>query len=113
MVLPERANSSSSFSQFAHAAAGGGGGGARGPGDGGGAADPADHHSFQGSFSAGSTLIFASKYAFFSIKSFQDLQENHVLASKFANFCKISRNSVKFVRNFWKFSEKMQNFVQK
>ena len=52
---------------------------------------------FRGSFSAGSTPIFASKYAFCSI--FQDLQENHLLASKFAKclqifseFCKFSRN---------------------
>ena len=42
------------------------------------------HHSFRGSFSAGSTPIFASKHAFFSI--FRDLQENLLLASK---FCKI------------------------
>ena len=42
------------------------------------------HHSFRGSFSAGSTPIFASKYAFFSI--FQNLQENHLLASKFSKF---------------------------
>ena len=41
------------------------------------------HHSFRGSFSAGSKPIFTSKYAFFSI--FQNLQENHLLAS---NFCK-------------------------
>ena len=42
------------------------------------------HHSFRGSFSAGSKPIFASKYAFFSI--FQNLQENHFLASKFSKF---------------------------
>ena len=42
------------------------------------------HHSFRGSFSAGSTPIFASKYAFFRI--FRDLQENHLLASKFCKF---------------------------
>ena len=42
------------------------------------------HHSFGGSFSAGSKPIFASKYAFFSI--FQNLQENHLFASKFCKF---------------------------
>ena len=42
-------------------------------------------HSFGGSFSAGSTSIFASKYAFFN--GFRDLQEKHLLANK---FCKIS-----------------------
>ena len=41
-------------------------------------------HSFGGSFSAGSKPIFASKYAFFSI--FQNLQENHLLASKCCKF---------------------------
>ena len=57
------------------------------------------HHSFRGSFSAGSTPIFASKYAFCSIKFFQNLQENHLLASKFCKFlqepkcfCKIFKN---------------------
>ena len=51
------------------------------------------HHSFRGSFSAGSTPLFASKFAFCSI--FQDLQEYHLLANKFANVCKISHNFVK------------------
>ena len=37
---------------------------------------------FRCSFSAGSTPICASKYAFSSI--FQNVQENHLLASKFA-----------------------------
>ena len=55
---------------------------------------PRHHHSFRGSLSAGSTPIFASKYAFCII--FQDLQVNHLLASKvckllqiFSEFCKI------------------------
>ena len=43
------------------------------------------HHSFGGSFSAGSKPIFASKYAFFSI--FQNLQENHLSRANLANFC--------------------------
>ena len=52
---------------------------------------PRHHPSFRGSFSAGSTPIFASKYAFCSI--FQYLQDNHLffffihlLVSKFAMF---------------------------
>jgi len=53
------------------------------------------HHSFGGSFSAGSKPIFASKVAFFSI--FQNLKENHLLASKFW----------KFLPKNWK---KLQNF---
>ena len=47
--------------------------------------------SFGGSFSAGSKPIFASKYAFFSI--FQNLQEYHLLASK---FCKILQKKIVF-----------------
>ena len=62
------------------------------------------HHPFQASFSAGSTPIFASKYAFFSI--FRDLQEYHLLASKFCkflqNFCK---KFAKILQNLQKFSE--------
>ena len=61
---------------------------------------PRHYHSFRGSFSAGSTLIFASKYAFFRI--FQTLQENHLLASKFAKFCK---NFTEFCKNFEKILE--------
>ena len=67
--------------------------------------------SFWGSFSAGSTPIFPSRYAFFSI--FQKLQENHLLASKvckffwqiFSKFCKICkilqdfRNLSSFLKN--------------
>ena len=45
---------------------------------------PRHSHSFGGSFSAGSTPIFASKYALFSI--FHDLQEHHLLASRFCKF---------------------------
>ena len=41
-------------------------------------------HFFGGSFSAGSKPIVASKYAFCSV--FQNLQENHPLASKFCKF---------------------------
>ena len=44
----------------------------------------ATRHSFGGSFSAGSKLIFASKCAFCSI--FQNVQETHFLASKFCKF---------------------------
>ena len=69
---------------------------------------PRHNHSFRGSFSAGSTPIVASKYAFCSI--FQALQENHLLASKFAKLGRISRNFAKMLIIFWKFSEKMQNF---
>ena len=50
-----------------------------------------NHQTLEGSFSAVSTPIFASKYAFFSI--FRDLQDSHTFAplrnSKFADFCKI------------------------
>ena len=55
---------------------------------------PPSDHSFGGSFSAGSTPIFASKYAFCSI--FQNLQENHLLASKFWKNLKILKNSENF-----------------
>ena len=59
------------------------------------------HHSFGGSFSAGSTPISASKYAFWSI--FQDLQENHLLANKFVIFSRKKSNFAKFLRrNFWR-----------
>ena len=59
------------------------------------------HHSFQGSFSAGSTPIFASKYAFCSI--FRDLQEYHLLASK---FCKLLQKLLQnFGQNLQTFSE--------
>ena len=69
---------------------------------------PRHNHSFRGSFSAGSTPIFASKYAFFSI--FRALQEKHLLASKFANTSyKIYQNFAKFLRNVWKFAEILQN----
>ena len=88
-------------------------------------------HSFGGSFSAGSTPIFASKYAFCSI--FRNLQENHLLASKFgkfllknrrilqkkkrhvfanlnfAKFCKIFRNPPNFCNNLQNF---LQNFTE-
>ena len=66
---------------------------------------PRHRQSFRSSFSSGSTRIFASTYAFFSI--FQDLQENHLLASKFAKICEFSR---KISRKFWKFSENLQKF---
>ena len=63
--------------------------------------------SFWGSFSAGSKPIFASKYAFCSI--FQNLQENHLLASKFCKFLpknwKILQKFWYFLANFAKFSE--------
>ena len=67
---------------------------------------PRHHHSFRGSFSAGSTPIFASNYAFFSI--FQALQENHLLASRFAKFCNISRN----LQIFWEFLENFRKFTK-
>ena len=57
------------------------------------------HHSFGGSFSAGSKPIFASKAAFFSI--FQNLQENHLLASKFR----------KFLPKNWKFLQNFRHFL--
>ena len=56
-------------------------------------------HSFGSSVSAGSKPIFASKYAFFSI--FQNLQENHLLASKFGKILqKIRKNLQKFSEFF-------------
>ena len=60
-------------------------------------------HSFRGSFSTGSTPIFASKYAFFSINvCFQDLQENHLLFFLFSQsdlqkICKISQKFAKIL----------------
>ena len=52
----------------------------------------------EGSFSAVSTPIFASKYAFFSI--FRDVQDSYTFAplrhSKFADFCNFWKNSVNF-----------------
>ena len=75
-------------------------------------------HSFRGSFSAGSTPIFASKHAFCSI--FRALQENHLLASKFAKWlqkfsevCKLFEKSLENFWNFVKFAnscEILQNF---
>ena len=74
------------------------GGEHRGGGGGGGVAFrcwATTQHSFRGSFSAGSTPIFTSKYAFCSV--FQDLQENHLLACKLA---KIPSNFSKFCAVF-------------
>ena len=85
---------------------------------------PRHHHSFRGSFSAGSKPIFASKAAFFSI--FQNLQENHHLASKFwkflpknwknlQTFWHFLANFAKFCKNFrnpQKFSKILQNFCR-
>ena len=52
----------------------------------------------EGSFSAVSTPIFASKYAFFSI--FRDVQDSYTFAplrhSKFADFCNFWKNSIVF-----------------
>ena len=73
------------------------------------------HHSFQGSFSAGSTPIFATKASFCSI--FRDLQENHLLASKFCKF--LPKNFAKSCKIFNIFSKikmkicKILNFFQK
>ena len=63
-------------------------------------------HSFGGSFSAGSTPIFASKHAFFSI--FQNLQENHLLASK---FCKFLQKFAKKLTLVCKFCKILQFFA--
>ena len=65
-------------------------------------------HSFGGSFSAGSKPIFASKYACFNMLNviFQNLQENHLLASKFGKFLpKIYR----ILQIFWHF---LANFAK-
>ena len=62
---------------------------------------PRHHHSFRRSFSAGSTPIVASKYAFCSI--FQELQENHLLASKFAKFANVSIQKKYVLRFFLNF----------
>ena len=73
---------------------------------------PRHHHSLRGLFSAGSTPIFASKYAFFSI--FQDLQETHLLASKFAKIwkfsrhCKIFENCLEIFRKYGEFYKILQ-----
>ena len=68
---------------------------------------PRHHHSFRGSFSAGSTPIFASKYAIWSI--FQDLQENHLLASKFVKILQRFSTFCNFFRNWIWNSQKIQN----
>ena len=62
-------------------------------------ARPRHNHSFGGSFSAGSKPIFASKVAFFSI--FQNLQENHLLASKFCKFLPKSWKKLQKKEIFW------------
>ena len=64
------------------------------------------HHSFRGSFSAGSKPIFASKYAFCSI--FQNLQENHLLASKFCKFLPKICKTLKICDIFWEILHKFQ-----
>ena len=56
------------------------------------------HHSFRGSFSAVSAQILASKSTFSSI--FQDLQEYHLLASKFAKIAIFFRILQKLWENF-------------
>ena len=81
-------------------------------------------HSFRGSFSAGSRPILTSKYAFFSI--FRDLQENHLLASKFCKllqtfckrfakalqkFCNISAIFCIFAAKFCNFSQSVSEFA--
>ena len=53
------------------------------------------HHSFLGSFSAGSKRNFATKYSFFQI--FRDLQDSQ---NGFLEFCKFSQNFAKFSWNF-------------
>ena len=67
--------------------------------------------SFQGSFSAGSKPIFATKASFCSI--FRDLQENHLLASKFckifAKNCKILATFLQNLQNFEKILKFFQN----
>ena len=62
--------------------------------------------SFRDSFSAGSTPIFASKYAFFSI--FRDLQEYHLLASK---FCKIFCKNLQFFAEICKICLREDDFL--
>ena len=63
-------------------------------------------HSFRGSFSAGSSPIFASRYAFFS--TFQDITENQLLASKFAN--KFA-NFIRILQNFCIFLKITQKII--
>ena len=68
------------------------------------------HHSFGGPFSAGSKPIFASKYAFCSL--FQNLQENHLLASKFRTFLpKIAKSIAMFLQKFAKFAREKMIFL--
>ena len=67
--------------------------------------------SFRGSFSAGSTPIFASKYAFCSI--FQNLQEYRLLASEFGKFLLKNRKNLQiltFFANFAKLSKIFRKF---
>ena len=64
----------------------------------------------EGSFSAGSTPIFASKYAFCSI--FQDLQNYHLLASTFAEFCKFPRTFQGFEKKKFTKIAKIASFLQ-
>ena len=85
------------------------------------AAWPRHHHPFRGSFSAGSTPIFASRYAFFS--GFQSLQKKS--SSRKQSLQISSNNLLKNRQNFTEFlskicisfcelsemSTKLQNFV--
>ena len=69
------------------------------------------HHSFRGSFSAGSAPIFASKQSFCSI--FQDLQDFHNSAPlESQNFAKFRRKFRDFEENFYKIFENFANFCK-
>ena len=75
------------------------------------------NHSFRGSFSAVSTPILATKYAFFSI--FRDLQNDLAdfakfcfLFAKFSEILQKSGNFTEILQNLQKISKILQNFAK-
>ena len=76
---------------------------------------PRHHHSFRGSFSAGSTPIFASKYAFFSINFFKIFKKIIFSQANLQNFPKfhgILQKIWEHFGNFQKICKNLQNFTK-
>ena len=71
---------------------------------------PRHNHSFRSSFSAGSTPIFASKYAFF-FAFFEIYKKLTFSQANFAEFCRILQNFADFFKHFAKF-RKFLKFLQ-
>ena len=63
--------------------------------------DPERHHSVRSSFEAGSTPIFASKYAFCSINFFKIYKKIIFSRANFANFWKKRRSTI--LQKHWHF----------